>query len=92
MQNSDWWGALPRTSIAEEPMSSTIERITLTAPDISCGHCEATVREAVGALAGVSHVEPSAATKQVAVEFDQTRVSRQQIEAAMNEAGYPVRS
>jgi copper chaperone CopZ len=73
-------------------MNSTIERITLTAPDISCGHCEATIREALGALAGVARVDPSAATKRVAVEFDPVRVSQEQIEAALTEAGYPVRS
>jgi copper chaperone CopZ len=72
-------------------MNSTVERITLTAPDISCGHCEATVREAVGALAGVVRVEPSAATKRVAVEFDPARLSRPQIEAALTDAGYPAR-
>ena len=35
-------------------MSTTIERATLTAPDISCGHCVATIEEAVGALDGIA--------------------------------------
>ena len=70
--------------------SGTIEHVTLTAPDISCGHCEATVKEAVGALAGVAGVQASADTQKVEVDFDPDRVSRQQIETALAEAGYPV--
>ena len=69
--------------------SSTIEEATLTAPDISCGHCVATVKEAVASLDGVRQVEADAATKQVAVTFDPSRVSLSRIEAALDEAGYP---
>ena len=71
-------------------MSATMEQVTLVAPDISCGHCVATVRGAVGALGGVQRVEADADTKQVEVEFDPSRVSLPQIEAALDEAGYPV--
>ena len=72
-------------------MSSTIERATLTAPDISCSHCVSAIQGAVGALDGVSHVEANESTKQVKVEFDPRRVSLTEIEAAMDEEGYPVR-
>lgn len=71
-------------------MSSTIDQVTLTSPDISCGHCVATVQQAVGALAGVQRVEASAETKQVAVEFDPSRVSVTRIAEVLDEAGYPV--
>ena len=71
-------------------MSSTIEQATLTAPDISCSHCVSAIQGAVGALDGVSHVEANEATKQVKVEFDPQRVSLAQIEAALDEEGYPV--
>ncbi len=71
-------------------MSTTLEHVTLMAPDISCGHCEATVKEAVGALTGVGGVQASADTQKVEVDFDPNRVSQQQIEAALAEAGYPV--
>ncbi|MGI8477864.1 MAG: copper ion binding protein [Thermomicrobiales bacterium] len=71
-------------------MNSTIQQITLTAPDISCGHCVATVLGAVGALDGVRSVLADAETKQVAIAFDQSRVSLPQIEAALDDAGYPV--
>ena len=71
-------------------MSSTIERVTLTAPDISCGHCVATVQKAVGGLAGVASVQASEQTKQVKIEFDPSRVSLAQIEATLDDEGYPV--
>ena len=72
-------------------MSSTIERATLTAPDISCGHCVATIDKALGGLDGVRHVETSETTKQIKVEFDPNRVSLAQIEEVLDEEGYPVR-
>ncbi len=71
-------------------MSTGLQEVTLTAPDISCGHCVATVQEAIGALDGVERVSADADTQQVAVRFDSTRVSLPAIEAAMKEAGYPV--
>jgi copper ion binding protein len=74
----------------DRPMSATLERATLTAPDISCSHCVATIQKAVGGLAGVSKVAANEQTKQVQVEFDPQRVSLAQIEATMDEEGYPV--
>lgn len=71
-------------------MSSTIEKATLTAPDISCGHCVATINKAVGGLDGVSKVAANEQTRQIAVEFDPTRISLAQIEATLDDEGYPV--
>jgi len=71
-------------------MSSTIERAILTAPDISCGHCVATINKAVGAIDGVRRVETSEQTKQVQVEFDPGKVSLAKIEAVLDKEGYPV--
>ena len=73
-------------------MSAVLEQATLTAPDISCGHCVATVQGAVGALDGVEQVQADAGTQQVKVSFDPSRVSLPQIEAALDDAGYPVQS
>ena len=74
----------------DELMATTMEHITLTAPDISCAHCVMTIKEEVGALTGVAAVEANETTKKVEVSFDPNRVSVAQIEAAMDEAGYPV--
>jgi copper chaperone len=71
-------------------MASMMEHVTLTAPDISCGHCVATVKEAVGTLPGVTRVEADSSTKRVDIDFNPSRVTLVQIEAALDEAGYPV--
>lgn len=71
-------------------MSSTLEQITLTAPDISCDHCVATVQGAIGGLTGVNAVTANASTTKVDVSFDPNRVTIAQIETAMDDAGYPV--
>ena len=70
--------------------TGTIEHITVTAPDISCGHCVAAINGAVGALDGVQNVQANESTKRVEVAFDPSRVTRASIEAAMAEEGYPV--
>lgn len=71
-------------------MSSIIEKATLTAPDISCGHCVATINKAVGSMPGVSKVAADEQTKQVSVEFDPQRVTLTEIAAVLDEEGYPV--
>lgn len=71
-------------------MAARIEHVTMVAPDISCGHCVATVKETLSALPGVASVEADESTKHVEIDFDSGRVSLAQIEAALDEAGYPV--
>jgi copper ion binding protein len=70
--------------------TASTEHITLTAPDISCGHCVATVQSALGAQDGVQSVTANADTKQVEVDFDTAKISVEQISKALDEAGYPV--
>jgi copper chaperone CopZ len=79
-----------RTDKEEKLMASMMEHITLTAPDISCGHCVATIKEEVGTLPGVARVEADPDTKRVEIDFDPGRVSLAQIEATLDEAGYPI--
>ncbi len=64
--------------------------VVLKASDISCGHCAATINRAVGELQGVSQVETDVETKRVTVQFNPSQVSLAQIEATMDEEGYPV--
>lgn len=82
-------GRAVRISSKENLMAAMVEHATLTAPDISCGHCVATVKGAIGALPGVASVEADESTKRVEIDFDPGRVSLAQIEAALDEAGYP---
>jgi copper chaperone len=67
-----------------------MEDLTLTAPDISCAHCVATITRAVGELDGVATVDVDPTTKQIAVRFDPDRVSRDRIAAVLDDEGYPV--
>jgi copper chaperone len=71
-------------------MGSSTQEITFVAPDISCGHCVATVEKTLGPLDGVQRVQASAETKQVVVDFDPARVSVDRLEAVLDDAGYPV--
>ncbi|MFL5759811.1 MAG: heavy-metal-associated domain-containing protein [Thermomicrobiales bacterium] len=71
-------------------MTAGTQEITLVAPDISCGHCVATVQKALEPLDGVQKVNASAETKQIVVDFDPNRISVDRLEAALDDAGYPV--
>jgi copper ion binding protein len=68
----------------------TTETMTVTAPDISCEHCQHAIETAVGSLAGVQSVTVDIPTKRVNVAYDPGQVAREQIEATLDEEGYPV--
>lgn len=67
-----------------------MDTVTLTAPDISCEHCQRAIEQAVGALPGVTSVTVHIEPKQVTVVFDPTAVSLERIKDVMEEEGYPV--
>ncbi len=67
-----------------------METTTLTAPAISCAHCQRAIESAVGELPGVAGVHVEIPSKTVQVNYDPARVSPQQIKATMDEEGYPV--
>jgi len=67
-----------------------MEKVTLTAPDISCQHCVMAIKKAVSKLEGVSSVEGDPATKQVTIAYNPSQVSLGRIEETMAEEGYPV--
>ena len=64
-------------------------QVTLSAPDISCGHCVATVKETVSSLPGVESVNASEETKLVDVTFDPNKVDVAKISEVLSDAGYP---
>jgi copper chaperone len=66
-----------------------MQTITLNAPDISCGHCVATVEGALGKVDGVVAVKADAETKDVNVTWDDSKTDLNAIAAALDEAGYP---
>jgi len=67
-----------------------METLTLTAPDISCEHCQHTIQQEVGALDGVQSVMVDVPTKRVNVSYDPTRTTREQIVLKLDEEGYPI--
>jgi copper chaperone CopZ len=68
---------------------TTMETVTYTAPAISCAHCQRTIEGAVRALPGVQSVHVEIPTKTV-ISFDPAQATRSQIEATLDEEGYPV--
>jgi len=67
-----------------------MNNITITVPEISCGHCKESIEGAVLALPGVSNATVDIEPKQVNLEFDESTVSLAQITAAIETAGYEV--
>ena len=59
-----------------------------TVQGMTCGHCELSVKEEVGEVAGVTVVEASHETGKVAVSGD--GFTDAQVAAAVEEAGYSV--
>jgi len=64
---------------------------TMTAPDISCEHCVATVKKTVGQFPGVQSVDANADTKVITLSYDPSQLDLGKVEEALAEEGYPVR-
>ena len=64
--------------------------LTLSVPDISCGHCKMSIEGAVDQLTGVDKVEVHIEPKTVDVDFDEASLSLEAIVAAIEEQGYDV--
>jgi copper chaperone len=62
--------------------------MTFTLPDMSCGHCVATVTKAVKALDKGAELKADLASKTVTVE---TTADAAAVARALEEAGYPAR-
>ncbi len=64
---------------------------TYTVPDISCGHCVATIEREVDAVHGVKAVKADLDSKQVTVLYDDEDVLPR-VERTLKEIGYPAAS
>jgi copper chaperone len=64
--------------------------VTLTAPDISCDHCKATIEREVGAMSGVQTVSVDVPSQHVTVTYDPAQLTDTDIVAKLDDEGYPV--
>jgi copper chaperone len=65
-------------------------QITLSVPDISCGHCKGSIEGAVNPLEGVESAVVAIDERNVAVEYDGSEATMEAIVAAIDEQGYEV--
>ncbi len=76
---------------AEAPAAPAAgERLTLSVPGIHCEGCVATIQAALMLEDGIGAVEGDARAKRVEVRYARSKISPQQIEAAIGRLGYPV--
>ena len=64
----------------------------LNVPDISCGHCQATITDALTPLEGVQAVNVDIPTRKVTVEYNPTIVGLDRMKEVLAEEDYPVES
>ncbi len=69
-----------------------MSQISLNVPDISCGHCEKTVLEALQDKPGVKAVQVDIPSKTVYLDYDESAYSLDQVKEVLDEEGYPVAS
>jgi copper chaperone len=59
-------------------------------PDMSCGHCKAAVEGELNKLSGVERSNADFERGAVEVTYDESRVNVEELEGAIEEAGYTV--
>lgn len=64
--------------------------VTLSVPDISCGHCKSSIEGAVSGLEGIDKVEVTIDAKTVDVGFDPSTVTLDTIIETIEDQGYDV--
>jgi copper chaperone CopZ len=69
-----------------------MSRAVLHVPDISCEHCERTIKQALGQTPGVLRVEVDIPRKQVRVSYDDAAVDVDRLKTVLEAEEYPVAS
>lgn len=62
-------------------------KTTFTVPDIVCGGCAGSIKNALGKVSGIEQVEVDVAAKVVTVEHD-NEVSREKLTEVLDDAGF----
>jgi copper chaperone len=65
-----------------------METTTIKVDGMSCGGCVKSVTGVLAALDGVTKAEVSLEQKQAVVEFDAARLTRDQLKAVIEDAGF----
>ena len=65
---------------------------TFRVPNITCGHCVATIEREIGELAGVASVKANETTKMVTVDWQDSATDWEAIRALLEEINYPPES
>lgn len=68
---------------------NTTKTTTVKTPDITCGGCAGSIKNALGKMDGIENVEVDITTKMVSIEHG-AHISREQIEAKLDDIGFPV--
>ncbi len=69
-------------------MENNTNTTKVTAPDIVCGGCAASIKKALGNVEGVKSVDVDVENKAVTVEHG-SEVSREQVIETLDRAGFP---
>ena len=64
------------------------ESRVLRVPDMSCGHCELSVQEALDELDGVEKTKADHARGEVELTYDANRVTDKELQESIEGAGY----
>ena len=64
------------------------ESRVLRVPDMSCGHCELSVQEALDELDGVKRANADHKKGEVELTYDADRVTDEDLQRAIDKAGY----
>ncbi|WP_243683951.1 heavy-metal-associated domain-containing protein [Methanosarcina barkeri] len=63
--------------------------VTINVYDMTCGHCQKRVADAISSLEGVESVDVNLESESATVSFDPEKISLDDIKAAIRKAGYP---
>ena len=65
-----------------------MDKITLSVPNINCGHCVMTIKNELSEMEGVIHVEGDEQKKEIKVDW-QEPASIEKIKEKLEEINYP---
>jgi mercuric ion transport protein len=69
---------------------SDIQTVNFNVQGMTCAGCEESIKHAVNELDGIVTVTPSYEKENAEVKFDKTKISKEDIEKAINATGYKV--